>query len=178
MTVIETAIQDLVIIEPTIHGDNRGYFLETYNARDYSQHGLTMTFVQDNESSSKRGVLRGLHFQTANAQGKLVRVVKGEIFDVAVDLRKDSATFGQWESVMLCENNKKLFYIPEGFAHGFVVTSDTAVVQYKCTNYYSPQFESGIIWNDPTLNIPWPIFNVCLSEKDKHHQTFNEFISS
>lgn len=167
---IETDIDDLYIIEPTVFGDDRGYFMETYNARDFKEIGLNLNFVQDNESCSKKGVLRGLHFQYEHPQGKLVRVIKGEVFDVAVDLRKNSKTYGKWYGVILSEENKRQFYVPEGFAHGFLVLSDMAVFTYKCTDFYHPEDEGGILWNDPDININWPldrVEEVILSEKDK-----------
>lgn len=176
---IQTSIEGLYIIEPTVFGDERGYFMEAYCKRDFHEAGLTMDFVQDNESRSKKGVLRGLHFQTRKAQGKLVRVVEGEVFDVAVDLRRGSATFGKWEGVILSAENKKQFYIPEGFAHGFLVLSETATFQYKCTNYYAPEYEGGILWDDPDIGIVWPlegIEEVILSEKDKVQSTFKQFM--
>jgi len=174
---IETRIKDVYIIEPKVFGDNRGYFMETYNKKDFFEAGLTMEFVQDNESKSKKGVLRGLHFQTKHTQGKLVRVTQGKVFDVAVDLRKDSPTFGNWECVILTDENKKQFYIPEGFAHGFLVMSDTAVFNYKCTDYYAPEYDSGLLWNDKDIAIEWPlagIEEILLSEKDKIQKTFKE----
>ena len=167
---IETKIKDLYIIEPKVFGDNRGYFMESYNKSDFFEAGLTQEFVQDNESKSKKGVLRGLHFQTKHTQGKLVRVTEGEVFDVAVDLRKDSATYGQWEGVTLTSENKKQFYVPEGFAHGFLVLSDIAVFNYKCTDYYAPEFDGGVLWNDEDIAVEWPlegIEEILLSEKDK-----------
>ncbi len=176
---IETSIKDLYIIEPTVFGDNRGYFMEGYSKRDFEEAGLTMNFVQDNESKSKKGVLRGLHFQTKHTQGKLVRVVEGEVYDVAVDLRKDSPTFGKWEGVLLTAENKKQFYVPEGFAHGFLVLSETATFQYKCTDYYAPEYDGGILWNDPDINIVWPlddIEEVLLSDKDKIQPTLKVFM--
>lgn len=169
---IETKIQGVYIIEPKVFGDNRGYFMETYNKEHFTEAGLNMTFVQDNESKSTKGVLRGLHFQKKHSQGKLVRVTKGEVFDVAVDLRMGSPTYGQWEGVVLCEENKKQFYIPEGFAHGFLVLSDEAVFNYKCTDFYFPEYDGGVMWNDTDINIKWPlegIENIILSEKDKKH---------
>ncbi len=172
-----TGISDLVIIEPQIFGDDRGYFMETYNQKDYQSAGLNMIFVQDNESRSKKGVLRGLHFQTKYTQGKLVRCTEGEVFDVAVDLRKKSATYKKWFGVVLTAENKKQFYVPEGFAHGFLVLSDYATFQYKCTNFYAPEYDGGIIWNDPDIGIEWPISNkteVSLSEKDKLHKRLTE----
>jgi dTDP-4-dehydrorhamnose 3,5-epimerase len=174
---IKTKIKDLYIIETKVFGDNRGYFMETYNKEHFDEAGLTMTFVQDNESKSSKGVLRGLHFQTQNTQGKLVRVTKGSVFDVAVDLRKGSPTYGQWEGVVLTDENKKQFYVPEGFAHGFLVLSDEAVFNYKCTNFYAPQYDAGVLWNDPDIGIEWPldgIDNILLSEKDKVQKKFKE----
>lgn len=173
----ETKIKGVYIIEPKVFGDNRGYFMETYNKEHFAEAGLTMNFVQDNESSSSKGVLRGLHFQTKHTQGKLVRVTKGEVFDVAVDLRKGSPTYGQWEGVILSAENKKQFYIPEGFAHGFLVLSDHAIFNYKCTDFYCPEGEGGVLWNDPDIGIEWPlegIDNIILSEKDKVHPTLKD----
>lgn len=149
-------IDGLCIIEPAVHGDNRGYFMETYNKKDMNEAGLVMNFVQDNQSCSKKGVLRGLHFQKQYPQGKLVRVIRGRVFDVAVDLRIDSETYGRWHGVELTEDNKKQFYIPEGFAHGFLVLSDIAEFCYKVTDFYHPGDESGIAWNDPEIGIIWP----------------------
>ena len=149
-------IEGLYIIEPVVHGDSRGYFMETYNQRDMEEAGLTMKFVQDNQSCSTKGVLRGLHFQKEFPQGKLVRAVKGRVFDVAVDLRSDSTTYGQWYGVELSEENKKQFYISEGFAHGFLVLSDIAEFCYKCTDFYHPGDEGGLAWNDPAIGIQWP----------------------
>lgn len=173
----ETKIKGVYIIEPKVFGDNRGYFMETYNKEHFAEAGLTMNFVQDNESSSSKGVLRGLHFQTKHTQGKLVRVTEGEVFDVAVDLRKGSPTYGQWEGVVLSAENKKQFYIPEGFAHGFLVLSDHAIFNYKCTDFYCPEGEGGVLWNDPDIGIEWPldgIDNIILSEKDKVHPTLKD----
>ena len=149
-------IDGLYVIEPTVHGDARGYFMETYNQKDMEDAGLTMKFVQDNQSCSTKGVLRGLHFQKEFPQGKLVRVVKGKVFDVAVDLRSNSKTYGQWFGVELSEENKKQFYISEGFAHGFLVLSDVAEFCYKCTDFYHPGDEGGLAWNDPSIGIVWP----------------------
>lgn len=149
-------IAGLCIIEPAVHGDSRGYFMETYNQNDMHEAGLDMVFVQDNQSMSTKGVLRGLHFQKQYPQGKLVRVIKGRVFDVAVDLRADSATYGKWFGVELSEENKKQFYIPEGFAHGFLVLSETAEFCYKCTDFYHPGDEGGLAWNDPEIGIAWP----------------------
>lgn len=174
---IKTKIKDLYIIEPQVFGDHRGYFMESYNKKDFFEAGLTMEFVQDNESKSKKGVLRGLHFQTKHTQGKLVRATQGVVFDVAVDLRKGSPTFGQWAGVILSEENKKQFYVPEGFAHGFLVLSDEAVFNYKCTDYYAPEYDSGLLWSDPDVGIDWPlegIEEVLLSEKDKNQNSLQE----
>ena len=174
---IETEIKDVYIIEPTVFGDNRGYFMETYNYEEFAAAGLDMKFVQDNQSKSKKGVLRGLHLQTQHTQGKLVRVIKGEVYDVAVDLRKDSPTYGKYVGVLLSEENKMKFYIPEGFAHGFVVLSEEAEFTYKCTDFYHPEFEMGIIWNDPDVAVEWPlegIDEVLLSEKDKKWPLFKD----
>lgn len=173
----ETSIEGVYIIEPAVFGDERGYFLETYNKQDFHNAGLTMNFVQDNESKSTKGVLRGLHFQTKHTQGKLVRVISGEVFDVAVDLRKGSKTFGKWEGVKLSGENKKQFYIPEGFAHGFLVLSDEAVFNYKCTDFYAPEYDAGLLWNDEEIGIKWPlsgIDNIILSEKDKIQKKLKE----
>lgn len=152
----KTFIDGVYVIEPAVHGDNRGYFMETYNLNDMKEFGLNMTFVQDNQSMSSKGVLRGLHFQINYPQCKLVRVIKGEVFDVAVDLRKDSKTYGKWYGVILSAENKKQFLIPEGFAHGFLVLSDTAEFCYKVTDFYHANDEGGIAWNDPKINIEWP----------------------
>jgi dTDP-4-dehydrorhamnose 3,5-epimerase len=167
MNVIKTKLQDCVIIEPKVFGDERGFFLETFQTQRYADlAGITSSFVQDNHSRSSRGVLRGLHFQKTKPQGKLVRVVKGEVYDVAADIRQGSPTFGQWEGVILSEKNKTQLWVPPGFAHGFVVLSDTADFEYKCTDYYDPSDEGSIFWNDPELNILWPIDNPILSAKD------------
>ncbi|CEH35623.1 dTDP-4-dehydrorhamnose 3,5-epimerase [Romboutsia lituseburensis] len=176
-TFIKTKIKDLYIIEPKVFGDERGYFIESYNKSHFEEAGLDMIFVQDNESKSKKGVLRGMHFQTKHTQGKLVRVTHGEVFDVAVDLRKDSPTFGQWEGVILSEENKKQIYIPAGFAHGFLVLSEEAVFNYKCTDYYAPEYDSGLLYNDEEIGINWPlddIEEIILSEKDKKQNTLKE----
>lgn len=175
---IATPIADLYVIEPTVFGDDRGYFMETYQYEAFKNAGLDMVFVQDNGSKSKKGVLRGLHYQTRNSQGKLVRVVKGQVYDVGVDLRPDSKTFGQWYGVLLSDENKKQFYVPEGFAHGFLVLSDTAEFVYKCTNYYDSTSEAGILWNDADLAIDWPMeqdLEILLSEKDKVQPTFKQY---
>lgn len=149
-------IDGLCVIEPTVHHDNRGYFIETYNQNDMHEAGLDMVFVQDNQSMSSKGVLRGLHFQKQFPQGKLVRVIKGCVFDVAVDLRQSSKTYGEWFGIELSEENHKQFYIPEGFAHGFLVLSDVAEFCYKCTDFYHPGDESGLAWNDPIIGVEWP----------------------
>lgn len=153
--VTKCPIEGLYVIEPTVHGDSRGYFMETYNQNDMREAGLNMNFVQDNQSMSVKGVLRGLHFQKQYPQGKLVRVIRGRVFDVAVDLRKGSDTYGKWYGIELTAENKKQFYISEGFAHGFLVLSDTAEFCYKCTDFYHPGDEGGIAWNDPTIGIDW-----------------------
>ena len=174
---IETKIKDLYIIEPKVFGDDRGYFMESYNRKDFVEAGLDMVFVQDNESKSKKGVLRGMHFQTKFTQGKLVRCTQGEVYDVAVDLRKNSPTYGQWEGVLLSAENKRQFYVPEGFAHGFLVLSDEAVFNYKCTNLYAPEYDGGLLWNDPEVGIEWPlegIEEIILSEKDKKQPRLKE----
>ena len=154
--VTKAPIEGLYVIEPTVHGDKRGYFMETYNQNDMREAGLDMVFVQDNQSSSVKGVLRGLHFQKEHPQGKLVRVIRGSVFDVAVDLRQGSATFGKWFGVELTEENNKQFYISEGFAHGCLVLSDIAEFCYKCTDFYHPNDEGGLAWNDPAIGIEWP----------------------
>jgi len=166
----KTSIEGLAIIEPAVYGDERGYFMETYNYRDFAAAGFDMTFVQDNQSRSKKGVLRGLHYQKKNPQGKLVRVISGEVFDVAVDLRKGSLTFGKWFGVTLSEENKKQLYIPEGFAHGFLVLSETAEFVYKCTRFYDPEDEGGLLWNDPEIGIEWPEMKyITLNDRDKNN---------
>lgn len=182
---VETGIDGLVILEPTVFGDDRGFFMESYSKKDFEEVGLSMEFVQDNHSKSKKGVLRGLHFQTKHTQGKLVRVIAGSVLDIAVDLRRESSTFGEWRTVLLTEQNKKLFYVPEGFAHGFITLEDDTEFQYKCTDYYAPEFDSGIIWNDKDLNIDWEFEKygiteeeLNLSAKDKVQQTFKEFVAS
>lgn len=171
----ETEIKDVFIIEPQVFGDNRGYFMETYKAADFASAGLNYSFVQDNQSSSRKGVLRGLHFQKNYPQAKLVRVLSGEVFDVAVDLRKGSETYGKWVGVLLSAENKRQFLIPRGFAHGFLVLSDYAAFAYKCDEVYHPEDEGGIIWNDPDINIAWPaVEEIVLSEKDKKHPRFKD----
>lgn len=170
-------IEGLCVIEPTVFGDERGYFMETYNQNDMAEAGLNMAFVQDNQSMSTKGVLRGLHFQKQYPQGKLVRAIKGEVFDVAVDLREGSETYGKWHGELLSEENKKQFYVPEGFAHGFYVLSDIAEFCYKCTDFYHPGDEGGIKWDDPKIGVEWPIDEsvpVVLSEKDKNWPELKE----
>ena len=171
---VETEIKDVYLIEPTLFGDSRGFFMETYHYKEFKKAGLDMVFIQDSHSKSKRGVLRGLHFQKKHSQGKLVRVIKGAIYDVVVDLRKGSPTFGEWMGVELTEKNKRILYIPEGFAHGFITIEEETEFLYKCTDYYHPEDEGGLIWNDPNLNIAWPIANPILSEKDKKWPNLNE----
>ena len=167
MNIIETSLIDCVIIEPKVFGDDRGFFLETFHSSRYSEFaGIHLPFVQDNHSRSSKGVLRGLHFQQTKPQGKLVRVVQGQVFDVAVDIRRESSTFGKWEGVILSDENKKQFWVPPGFAHGFIVLSDVVDFEYKCTDYYDPLDEGSILWNDPDLGIKWPLVNPILSEKD------------
>ena len=174
MKVIETKLAGLKIIEPKVFGDERGFFYETYQKSRYKEEGIGADFVQDNCSKSTAGVLRGLHFQKLYPQGKLVSVTRGKVFDVAVDLRPTSNTFGQYESVILSAENKLQFYIPEGFAHGFCVLSEEAEFHYKCTDYYDPTDESGLIWNDPTINIAWPLTDVILSDKDLGQPKFSD----
>ncbi|MFQ7309327.1 MAG: dTDP-4-dehydrorhamnose 3,5-epimerase [Mediterraneibacter sp.] len=150
-------IEGLCVVVPDVHIDERGYFIETYNKKDMEAAGLSAIFVQDNQSGSKKGVLRGLHFHEKYPEGKLIRVIRGAVFDVAVDLRKNSITYGRWSGIELTEKNRKQFYIPKGFAHGFLVLSDFAELSYKCTGYYRPEDEKGIAWNDPTIGIEWPL---------------------
>lgn len=168
INVIPTRIEGLIILEPQVYGDDRGYFMETWNQQAFGDAGLSMKFVQDNQSKSKRGVLRGLHLQTKYTQGKLVRVISGEVYDVGVDLRAGSPTYGQYVGVVLSGDNKRMFYVPEGFAHGFLVLSDEAVFSYRCTDFYHPEFETGIIYNDPDIAVDWPLSDgdVLLSPKD------------
>lgn len=176
MKVIDTKIPDVKIIEPAVFGDERGFFMETWKQKKFEElvTGKPTIFVQDNHSKSKKGILRGLHYQTENTQGKLVRVISGEVFDVAVDIRKNSPTFGQWVGVYLSAENKRQFWVPEGFAHGFYVTSDEAEFVYKCTDYYNPNAEVSILWNDETLAIEWPVSTEpLLSEKDKYGLCFS-----
>lgn len=179
MELLKTKIPGLLLIKPAVFGDHRGQFFETYSAEKMLQFGLNENFVQDNQSVSIKNVLRGLHFQKPPfAQGKLVRVVKGSALDVAVDLRKNSPTFGQWESVELTEENKLILWVPEGFAHGFVSLEDNTVFVYKCTNVYNKASEATILWNDPDLSIDWKVKNPLLSEKDLEGMSFEEFRNS
>ena len=178
MKITETPINDLLILEPKVYGDNRGYFMESFKTAWWEERFPVIKFIQDNESKSSRGVLRGLHFQhPPYAQSKLVRAVTGEILDIAVDIRSDSSTYGRWESVVLSESNKKQLFMPPGFAHGFVVLSEFAIVQYKVDNVYAPEYEDGIRWNDDSLNIDWKIGapEVKLSEKDLTLSNFDSF---
>lgn len=164
-------IEGLCVIEPEIHTDARGYFFESYSKKDFAEAGLTMEFVQDNQAMSTKGVLRGMHFQIQHPQGKLVRVLQGRVFDVAIDMRENSKTYGKWFGVELTEENKKQFYVPEHFAHGYLVLSDTAVFAYKCTDFYHPGDEGGIPYNDPTVGIQWPIeegMELILADRDKN----------
>ena len=175
----KTSIDGVMVIEPTVFGDARGYFMETYSAAEFSANGITTTFVQDNQSKSRKGVLRGLHFQKKSSQGKLVRVISGEVFDVAVDLRPGSSTYGKWEGVLLSAENKKQFYIPRGFAHGFLVLSEEAEFVYKCDDFYHPEDEGGLLWNDPDVGIEWPIsadMNILLSDKDQKNPLLRDFV--
>lgn len=182
---IETEIEGLYVIEPMVFEDERGFFFETYNKKDFIEMRISDEFVQDNYSESKRGVLRGLHFQTQSSQGKLIRIVKGSVFDVAVDLRKDSKTFGKYFTIELSAENKKIIFIPREFAHGFLTLEDNTQILYKCDNYYNPEYENGIIWNDKDLNINWNLkkYNIekediILSPKDKELQTWGNFIKN
>ncbi|MFJ5481827.1 dTDP-4-dehydrorhamnose 3,5-epimerase [Pectobacterium actinidiae] len=175
MQIIDTAIHGAKIIQPKVFGDARGFFLETFEKRRYQEMlDIDVDFVQDNHSRSSKGVLRGLHFQKTNPQGKLVRVVRGEVFDVAVDIRQDSPTYGKWYGVLLSEENKTQFWLPPGLAHGFVVLSDSADFEYKCTDYYDPSDEGCLLWNDPEVGIEWPITAPLLSEKDKLGKLFKD----
>ena len=166
MNVITCDIPGLVIIEPKVFGDARGYFMETWNQQRYHDAGFDWNFVQDNISVSRRGILRGLHFQNPKGQGKLVYVLQGEVFDVAVDLRKSSPTFGRWHGLTLSAENKRQFFVPAGFAHGFAVLSETAMFAYKCTEFYNPQNEMALLWNDPEVGVQWPLEAPLLSDKD------------
>ena len=176
MEIIKTDIPDLLIVKPKVFEDDRGYFFESYNKEEFLKHGINQNFVQDNESKSGKGVLRGLHFQKPPfAQGKLVRVIKGAVLDVAVDLRKNSPTYGQWYSIELSESNKLMYWIPPGFAHGFLTLENDTIFFYKCTNFYNKESEGSIRWDDPDLNIKWGIKNPILSGKDKNAPLFKYF---
>lgn len=166
MKLIPTEIHGPIIVEPDVFGDARGYFMETWNRRRYAEAGLDLEFVQDNVSFSRKGTLRGLHFQNPQPQGKFVYVLQGEVFDVAVDVRVGSPTFGKWVGVTLSSENKRQFWVPPGFAHGFCVTSDTALFAYKCTEFYNPQAETSVLWNDPAIGITWPVDAPLLSQRD------------
>lgn len=175
MKIHKTPLQDLLIIEPSVFGDQRGFFLESWNKQAFAEQGLQLEFVQDNHSLSSQGILRGLHYQTENTQGKLVRVIAGEVFDVAVDLRRNSASFGQWYGLHLSAENKKMLWVPEGFAHGFYVTSESAEFVYKCTDIYDPASEVSICWDDAELGIDWPLVDgqkPSLSQKDQQGIAF------
>ncbi len=174
LTVIATALPGVLILEPTVHTDERGSFMETYHLRTYAQHGIAGTFVQDNHSYSRRSTLRGLHYQLRQPQGKLVYAVTGEIFDVAVDIRRGSPTFGRWVGTTLSAHNKRQIYVPHGFAHGFCVLSEEADVIYKCTDFYAPGDEYGILWSDHSIGVEWPIVRPILSEKDGRNPTVRE----
>jgi len=179
MEVIKTDVEGVLILEPKVFGDDRGYFFESFNAKEFAEKtGLDINFVQDNESKSRYGVLRGLHFQLPPyTQSKLVRVVKGKVVDVAVDIRKGSPTYGKYAMCGLTEDNHRQFFVPKGMAHGFVVLSEEAVFQYKCDDFYHPEAEGGIMWNDPSINVQWPISaeDILLSERDKHHPPLQDF---
>jgi len=177
MKYIETAIPDVKIVEPKVFGDERGFFMETYRMDEFNQQCSERVFVQDNHSKSTQGILRGLHYQLTQTQGKLVRVVSGEVYDVAVDMRQSSATFGQHVGVVLSAENKRMLWVPEGFAHGFYVMSESAEFVYKCTDYYAPEHEASLLWNDPAINIEWPLVNntaPSLSAKDKQGLLFKD----
>ena len=176
---IDTSIDGVYVIEPSVFGDDRGYFMESYSEAEFAEIGITNKFVQDNESKSRKGVLRGLHFQKENTQAKLVRCIEGSVFDVAVDLRPGSKTYGKWEGVILSEENKKMFMIPKGFAHGFLVLSDVARFAYKCDDLYNHSAEGGLAWNDPDVNIKWPMEGISedellTSEKDSNWPSLKE----
>jgi len=178
MEIIKTNIPDLYIVKPTVFEDHRGYFFESYNKEVFLRHGIDQNFVQDNESKSQKNVLRGLHFQKPPfAQGKLVRVIRGSVLDVAVDIRKSSPTYGKWASIELTQENKWMYWVPPGFAHGFIPLEDNTTFFYKCTNMYNKESEGSILWNDPDLNIDWKISQPILSEKDIIAPLFKDFIS-
>ncbi len=175
MKFVPTQIPDVIIIEPQVFGDDRGFFMETYHADKFKEVGLDLNFVQDNHSKSKQGILRGMHYQIKQPQGKLVRVVSGEVFDVAVDMRKSSPTYGKWVGEYLSAENKKMLWVPPGFAHGFYVTSETAEFVYKCTDLYAPEYERSLLWNDSYIGIAWPLVNgeePLLSDKDRQGMPF------
>lgn len=177
MKFIPSKITDVILIEPDVFGDHRGFFMETWQRKTFAENGIDYDFVQDNHSKSEHGILRGLHYQIKQPQGKLVRVVSGAVFDVAVDMRHCSKTFGQWVGYELSSENKKMLWVPPGFAHGFYVMSDSAEFVYKCTDYYAPEYERSVIWNDPELNIDWPLVNdkePVLSEKDAAAPNFSD----
>ena len=176
MKVTQTELDGVVIVEPAVHGDGRGFFVETYHQDRYSAAGLPATFVQDNHSSSRKGTLRGLHGQRNYAQGKLVRTIEGEIFDVAVDIRKGSKTFGRWVSAILTAESFRQLYVPPGFLHGFCVISEQAQVEYKCTDFYHPEDEIGVVWNDPQIGIEWPVPAPVVSDKDRTLPTLAELL--
>ena len=169
MKILPAEIPGLLIVEPVVYGDNRGFFTETWHRNRYAELGIDRVFVQDNLSRSMKGTLRGMHFQIRRPQAKLVQAISGELFDVAVDLRPDSPTFGKWEGVLLSDKNMRQLYIPEGFAHGFCVLSDTALFSYKCTDFYAPEDEGGLLWSDPDVGIEWPVSTPTLSAKDRAH---------
>lgn len=178
-------IEGIIIIEPKVYRDDRGFFMESYSKREFKRLGIDLEFVQDNHSKSKKGVLRGLHFQKKFSQGKLIRVISGSVLDIAVDLRRESETYGRYFKILLSSENKKLIYIPPGFAHGFLTLEDESEIEYKCTNYYAPEYDSGIVWNDISLDIDWELENynlkledLILSEKDRKLQSFEEFTNS
>ncbi|HAN10431.1 MAG TPA: dTDP-4-dehydrorhamnose 3,5-epimerase [Clostridiales bacterium] len=174
----KTFIIGLYVIEPSIFKDARGYFFESYSQKDFHENGIDVNFKQDNESYSKKGILRGLHFQKEHQQGKLIRVIKGTVYDVAVDLRKDSLTYGKYYGIVLSEKNKKQFYIPEGFAHGFLVLSDEAIFSYKCTDFYYKDEQGGVLWNDPDIGIDWPVDSmdeIMLNERDSNWPLLREY---
>lgn len=174
MKVIQTPLPGVILLEPRLHGDSRGFFIETYRQDIFKQAGITENFLQDNHSRSARGILRGLHYQLIQPQGKLVRVARGAVFDVAVDVRRGSSTFGQWYGATLDEESMRMIYIPPGFAHGFVALTGIADFIYKCTDYYHPQSEQGILWDDPAIDIKWPIKDVRLSEKDSNNPVLED----
>ena len=179
--ITQTHIDGILIIEPTIFKDERGFFLETYNKKEFENLGLDVEFVQDNHSKSRKGVLRGLHFQSKHPQGKLLRATKGRVWDVAVDLRKESSTFGKWHGIELSEENKKMFYVPAGFAHEFITLEDDTEFQYKCTDFYHPNDEGGLAYNDPDIGVEWPIpegMELILSDKDQKWGSFKEYTAN